>query len=125
VTPTAGFDSTNPISASDPNADPTKAGGVRELTGRVVNGQVQLFATTGFGTGSQPHPGQSVIELTDTGANAGFTTLATDPTTDPSEFSGIAFSPTVTVTTAAQVSASTPSVTVNAGQHHLRHRPGQ
>ena len=71
---------TNSFNPANPaaSADPSKAGGVRELTGRVVNGQVQLFAVTGFGTGSQPNPGESLIEVTDTGANSSFTTLATD-----------------------------------------------
>ena len=105
VTPTSSFNPANPAAI---DADPTKAGGVRELTGRVVNGQVQLFAVTGFGTGSQPNPGESLIELTDTGANASFTTLATD--TGASELTGVAFTPTQTVTSAAHVLG--PGVTV-------------
>ncbi len=94
---------TNSFNPADPaaSADPSKAGGVRELTGRVVNGQVQLFAVTGFGTGSEPNPGESLIELTDTGANARFTTLATD--TGASVFTGVAFTPTQTVTSSANV----------------------
>ena len=99
VTATNGFDPADPAAS----ADPTKAGGVRELTGRVVNGQVQLFAVTGFGTGSEPNPGESLIELTDTGANAHFTTLATD--TGASVFTGVAFTPTQTVTSSADVLA--------------------
>ena len=109
VTPTSSFNSTNPIPASNPNADPTKAGGVRELTGRVVNGQVQLFAVTGFGTGSEPNPGESLIEVTDTGANAGFTTLATDPAASASELTGVAFTPTQTVTSAVNVAQAATS----------------
>ena len=54
VTATDSFNPTNPAAS----ADPTKAGGVRELTGRVVNGQVQLFAVTGFGTGSRAESGR-------------------------------------------------------------------
>ena len=104
VTPTNSFNPADPAAS----ADPTKAGGVRELTGRVVNGQVQLFAVTGFGTGSQPNPGESLIELTDTGANASFTTLATD--TGASVFTGVAFTPNQTVTSAAHVLG--PGVTV-------------
>jgi hypothetical protein len=120
VTPTASFNSTNPIPTTDPNADPSKAGGVKGLTGRVVNGQVQLFAVGGFGTGAQPHPGGSLIEVTDTGANSGFTTLATNPTSDPSELTGVAFSPTAVVTTSATVDTLTmnPSnANINVGQN--------
>ena len=104
VTPTNSFNPADPAAS----ADPTKAGGVRELTGRAVNGQVQLFAVTGFGTGSQPNPGESLIELTDRGANASFTTLATD--TGASVFTGVAFTPNQTVTSAAHVLG--PGVTV-------------
>ena len=85
VTPTGNFNSADPALS----ADSTKAGGIRELTGRVVNGQVQLFAVTGFGTGAEPSPtggtagfaggfADSVISLTDTGANSAFTVLATN-----------------------------------------------
>ena len=86
-------------------SDTSKAGGVRELTGRVVNGQVQLFAVTGFGVGAQPNPGGSVIEVTDTGADAGFTTLATDPISSKSELTGVAFTPTQTVSSSVLVLA--------------------
>jgi uncharacterized repeat protein (TIGR01451 family) len=102
ITPTGSFDPNDP----DASADPGKAGGIRELTGRVVNGQVQLFAVTGFGTGSEPNPGGSLIEVNDTGAAAGFTTLAADSgvsATDAPVFAGVAFTPTATVSTAANV----------------------
>ncbi len=121
ITPTAAFDSTNPIPSSNPNADPSKVGGVRELTGRVVNGQVELFAVSGFGTGAQPNPGGSVIEVTDPAAltvpgnflntTDTLTTLATNPTSDPAELTGIAFSPTVSVATAVDV---LPAVSLTA-----------
>jgi len=108
VTPTASFDPTNPAGSADLN----KAGGVRELTGRVVNGQVQLFAVTGFGTGANPSPtggtagdaggfADSVISLTDTGANSSFAVLATN--TGASIYDGVAFTPTQTLTTTANV----------------------
>src|SRR5262249_53266522 len=42
------FSTSNP-----PPVDPNKAGGVRQITGRVVNGQVQLFAVTGFSNTSE------------------------------------------------------------------------
>ncbi len=102
VTPAGGFNASNPAAS----ADSTKAGGVRELTGRVVNGQVQLFAVTGFGTGAEPTPtggtagsaggfADRVIALTDTGAGSGFTVLATN--SGASVYAGIAFTPTQTV----------------------------
>ena len=112
VTPTASFDSTNPIPASNPNSDPNKAGGVKGLTGRVVDGQVELFATTAFGTGSQPDPGEKLIEVTDTGADAGFTTLATD--SGASELTSVAFTPFQSVTSAAQVISVTNPGTQNS-----------
>jgi hypothetical protein len=114
VTPTSSFNPANPAAS----ADSSKAGGVRELTGRIVNGQVQLFAVTGFGTGSEPNPGNSLIMVTDTGANAGFTTLATD--TGYSVYTGVAFTPYQTVTAKAQVNAITQNPTsqnINVGQN--------
>ncbi len=100
VTATNSFNPANPAAS----ADPSKAGGVRGLTGRVVNGQVQLFCTTGFGTGAQPNPGESVIQVTDTGASAGFMTLATN--TGASVFPGIAFTPFQMVSSTVNVAPS-------------------
>jgi hypothetical protein len=121
ITATGSFDPNNPAAS----ADSTKAGGVRELTGRVVDGQVQLFAVTGFGVGAQPNPGGSLIEVTDPAALAvpasglnttdGVLTLATNPATDPSELTGIAFSPTAVVTSPAQVSPASPTISASAG----------
>ncbi len=107
VTPTSSAVTANPAAYADPN----KAGGARELTGRVVNGQVQLFFLTGFGTGSRPITDDSLYEVTDTGANSGLTTLATD--TGTSQLTGVAFTPTQTVSSAAQVNQATPTVTVS------------
>jgi hypothetical protein len=111
ITPTANFNSTNPIPTSNPNLDPNKAGGVKGLTGRIVNGQVQLFATTAFGTGSQPTPGESLIEVTDTGANSGFTKLATD--IGASELTSVAFTPFQKVSETAHVMNAAPKGTDN------------
>jgi hypothetical protein len=97
VTATGNFNPSNPGAS----IDPSKAGGVRELTGRVVDGQVQLFAVTGFSTTSEPVPGNSLIEVTDTGAGAAFTTLATN--FGKSVYTGVAFSPSVTVTSTVTV----------------------
>ncbi len=110
ISATASFDTTNPPASVNPNVDSTKAGGVRELTGRIVNGQVQLFAVTGFGDGAQPNPSASVIQVTDIGANSSFTTLATD--SGASELTGIAFSPTQIVTSSAKVNAANTSTAV-------------
>ncbi len=107
VSPTSSAVTANPAAY----ADPDKAGGARELTGRVVDGQVQLFFLTGFGTGSRPITDDSLYEVTDTGANSGLTTLATD--TGTSQLTGVAFTPTQTVTSAAQVTLATPTVTVS------------
>ncbi len=87
------------------------------MTGRVANGQVQLFATTGFGTGDQPIPDQSLIEVTDTlPPRPGMpvsTTLAAD--SGPSELTGVAFTPTQTVSSNAQViSVTNPGTQNNA-----------
>ena len=106
VTPTSSAVTADPADFADPN----KTGGARNLTGRVVNGQVQLFFTTGFGTGSRPITNDSLYEVTDTGANSGYTVLATD--TGTSQLTGVAFTPTQTVTSAAQVKAM-PTVTVS------------
>ena len=69
---------------------------------------------TGFGTGSEPNPGESLIEVTDTGANAGFTTLATDPATGASELTGVAFTPTQTVTSSVTVAQAATSTVVTS-----------
>jgi hypothetical protein len=132
VATTAAFNSTNPIPTSNPNADPSKVGGVRGLTGRIVNGQVQLFATSGFGTDSQPHPGGSLVEVTDPEAltvpsnflktTDALTTLATNPTADPSELTDVAFSPTATVSDSLAVltnlSGQTKSTATGAAVNH-------
>jgi hypothetical protein len=112
ITPTNSFNANNPAASEDPS----KVGGVRGLTGRVVDGQVELFAVTGFGIGSQPAPGGSVIEVADPAtltvpANGldttdSLVTLATNPSTDPSELTDIALSPTAIVTSSAQVYAT-------------------
>ncbi|HWB11051.1 MAG TPA: Ig-like domain repeat protein [Pirellulales bacterium] len=117
ITPTNSFAPSNPAAS----ADSSKAGGVRELTGRVVNGLVQIFAVTGFGVGAQPDPGGSLIEVTDPAAltvpgnglnmTDSVVTLATEPTTDPSELTGIAFSPAAIVTSSAQVNPASPTIT--------------
>jgi len=107
ITATNSFDPNNPAGS----ADASKVGGVRELTGRIVNGQVQLFGVTGFGTGGQPNPGGSLIEVTDTGANAGFTTLATN--SGASEFTGVAFTPTQTVSSSASVDSTPASLSLS------------
>jgi hypothetical protein len=122
VTPTSSFDPTNPIPSSNPNADPNKVGGVRGLTGRIVNGQVQLFAVSGFGTDSQPHPGGSLIEVSDPESLTvpsnflnmadAITTLATNPSSsqatsttniNASELTSVAFSPTAIVSNSVTV----------------------
>jgi Domain of unknown function DUF11/Putative Ig domain/Cadherin-like/RTX calcium-binding nonapeptide repeat (4 copies) len=107
---------TNPTNP-DLSMDPSKAGGVKGLTGRVVNGQVQLFATTAFGTTAQPKAGESLIEVTDpAGGNGGtssFTTLATD--FGASELTGVAFTPFQKVTSNAQIiTLSNPGAQNNA-----------
>jgi hypothetical protein len=119
VTANGSFSTSNP-----PPVDASKAGGVRELTGRVVNGQVQLFAVTGFGNTSEPIPGNSLIEVTDTGASAGYTVLATDTTglsqsPGKSVFTGVAFTPYQAVTSSAEVDAITQGPSgrnINVGQ---------
>ena len=112
ITATNSFD---PNNTNNDDVAATKAGGVRGLTGRVVNGQVQLFAVTGFSVGAQPNPGGNVIEVTDpVGGNGGtspYTVLATNPSNETqatltsninaSELTSIAFTPTQTVTTTA------------------------
>jgi len=130
VTPTGSFNAANPAAF----ADLTKAGGVRELTGRVVNGQVQLFAVTGFGTGANPSPtggtagdaggfANSVISLTDTGANSSFTTLATN--SGASIYDGVAFTPTQTVSsTAYALTSVNGQVKVSATGAAINHATG-
>ncbi|HVX13283.1 MAG TPA: hypothetical protein VHC22_19015 [Pirellulales bacterium] len=121
VTPTASFNTNDPAPFSpNPNADDTKEGGAKGLTGRIVDGQVQLFATSGFGTDYQPHPGGNLFEVTDPETRTipsnfldttdAITTLATNPTTDPSELTGVAFSPTAVVTSSAQVGLASPTI---------------
>ncbi|MGH7138138.1 MAG: DUF4214 domain-containing protein, partial [Pirellulales bacterium] len=104
VTPTASFNAGDPAAS----ADLTKTGGVRALTGRVVNNEVQLLFVSGFGTSFEPNPNDSVYALTDTGANSSFTTLASYGSA--SVLAGIAFTPTQTVTSSAQV-GSAPTIT--------------
>jgi phosphatidylinositol-3-phosphatase len=124
VTTTSSWD---PNNTGNDDVDPSKLGGIRELTGRVVDGQVQLFGVTGFGTIAQPSPGGSLVEVTDAAAltipinglntTDSITTLATNPssqTTDPSELTSVAFSPTAIVTNSAQVSPGSPTITSTA-----------
>ncbi len=114
ITATNSFD---PSNSGNDDVDTSKAGGVKGLTGRVVNGQVQLFATTAFGVGAQPNPGESLIEVTDpvsgNGASDAFTTLATDPVSSKSELTGVAFTPTQTVSATITV-VGTPTANVQS-----------
>ena len=137
VTATSNFNPNDPAAS----ADPSKAGGVRGLTGRVVtvrSAGVQLFGTTGFGTTAQPNPGESLIEVTDpasltvpsnglkmpdnTNMLDTYTTLATDPLSSKSELTGVAFTPTQTVTSQITVvgtpAANAQSVTTAENMAH-------
>ena len=114
--------------SNPPPVDSNLAGGVTGLTGEVLpNGQVELFAVTGgFGYTSIKNsvPGNSVIEVTDAGANAVIpsngintsTTYTTLATAGPdAEYRGVALSPWAATTGAAEIAAYTPTVTVTDG----------
>ncbi len=94
--------------------DPSKAGGVTGLTGRVVNGQVQLFASSGYGSslGFNPTPDGSVIEVTDTGAGSQYSKLATASGT--TEYRGVALTPSQTVSSSVQVTRAPTTTSITS-----------
>ena len=95
----------SPYSANNlPPVDTSLAGGVTGLTGEIVNGQVELFAVTGgvgYGSIKNAAPANKVIEVTDTGINSTYTTLATAGSN--AEYRGVSLSPWAAVSSSAQV----------------------